>query len=58
MPQQKLNLFQFPPFARQSFAAVRRKSCGASSPIPICAAYSLTSCHTARSVNASVVFPN
>jgi hypothetical protein len=52
MPQQKLNLFQLPPFERQSFAAVRRRSCGASSPIPICCAYSRTSCHTARSVKA------
>src|SRR5580704_1000088 len=43
-----------PPFDRHSFAAVRRRSCGTSSPIPMCAAYSRTSCHTAPSLNASL----
>src|ERR1700734_1403218 len=53
-PSRNLICSNSPPFARHSFAAVRRRSCGASSPIPICAAYSRTSCHTARSVNASL----
>jgi len=54
MPEQKLNLLQLAALRAHSFAAARRRSCDASSPIPICAAYSRTSCHTARSVNASL----
>jgi hypothetical protein len=50
MPEQKLNLVQFPASCVAEPGALRRKSCGASARMPAAVAYSRTMCHTTFSV--------